>query len=379
MRRLFPLTYIHELPDWPAFRWNEAALLPSVAASRFEQGRLLGRMEAVGLALRDEASLASLTADVIETSRIEGEHLDRDQVRSSLARRLGIDIGALTPADRSVEGVVAMTLDAVGRQEAPLTADRLFGWHASLFPGGRSGLRTIRVGTWRDDREGPMQVVSGPIGRERVHYEAPAADRLPREVAAFLDWFNAPPPGLDPLLVSGLAHLWFVTIHPFDDGNGRIARAVADMALARAERSGRRFYSMSSQIRAEREAYYRILESTQKAPSLDVTPWLAWFVACFARAVAQAEEALRGVLARAEFWQAHAQTPFNDRQRRVLMRLLDGFESKLTSSKWAKLARCSPDTALRDIQDLVTRGILTRDPAGGRSTSYSLSVPSGQT
>lgn len=333
-------------------------------------------MEALGFALRTEASLVTLTEDVVKSSEIEGERLDRDQVRSSIARRLGIDIGALTPAERDVEGVVEMMLDATQRYVEPLTAERLFGWHAALFPTGRSGMHRIIVGAWRDDRTGPMQVVSGPVGRERVHYEAPSADRLAREMGTFVDWFNHEV-SLDPVLKAGVAHLWFVTIHPFDDGNGRIARAIADMALARSERSVQRFYSMSAQIRAEREGYYDILEATQKG-ELDVTRWLEWFLRCLGRAIDGAETTLATVMAKARFWEARAGQSFNERQRLVLYRLLDGFEGKLSSSKWAALAKCSQDTALRDIDDLVRRGVLARDAGGGRSTSYSLAeIPRG--
>ncbi len=319
--------------------------------------------------------MVALTQDVVNSSEIEGERLDREQVRSSIARRLGIEIGALTPADRGVEGVVEMLLDATHRYEEPLTSDRLFGWHAALFPSGRSNLRKIGVGAWRDDRTGPMQVVSGPVGKERVPFEAPAAKRLPREMAAFMGWFNTPPT-IDPVLKASLAHLWFVTIHPFDDGNGRIARAIADMSLARSERSPNRFYSMSAQIRVERNDYYDILERTQKQ-TMDVSPWIHWFLGCLDRALESAETTLDTVLGKARFWERLAAEPFNDRQRKILNRLLDGFEGKLTSSKWARLAKCSQDTATRDLNDLVRRGILTKDPAGGRSTSYTLAEPEG--
>jgi Fic family protein len=327
-------------------------------------------MEALGFPLRVEAVLRTLTQDVLKSSEIEGEFLDPEQVRSSLARRLGLEIGALAPVDRYVDGVVEMMLDATQNYQDSLTKERLFGWHAALFPTGRSGLRTISVGSWRDDRSGPMQVVSGPIGKESVHFEAPAADRLSVEMSLFLDWFNGPTAG-DPVLKAALAHLWFVTIHAFDDGNGRIARAIADMALARSEQSPQRFYSMSAQIRHERKDYYNILERTQTG-TLDVSPWMQWFLACLDRAVEGAEDTLASVLSKARFWEAHAGESFNDRQRKVLNRLLDGFEGKLTSSKWARLTRCSQDTAHRDIVDLIHRGILAKDAAGGRSTSYSL-------
>jgi Fic family protein len=365
--------YIHELPNWPEFRWDHKKLAGRLAALRHRQGRLVGRMETLGFSLRAEATLETLTLDVVKSSEIEGEILDRDQVRSSIARRLGMDIGALAPADRNGEGVVEMMLDATQNYSAPLTAERLFGWHAALFPAGYSGMRKISVGRWRDDSKGPMQVVSGVLGRERVHFEAPRGKRLRKEMAAFLKWFNGTDDP-DPVLRAGLAHLWFVTIHPFDDGNGRIARALADMVLARSEKSSQRFYSMSAQIRIERKTYYEMLEKTQK-DGLDITPWLEWFLGCLDRAFDATEKTLGSVLRKARFWEAHAHTAFNDRQRLMLNKLLDRFEGKLTSSKWATIAKCSQDTALRDILDLVERGVLAKNPGGGRSTSYSLAPP----
>jgi len=343
------------------------ALLVQVAR---EQGRLFGRMQGLGFDLRREAQLSTLTEDVVRSSEIEGEKLDSAQVRSSIARRLGMEVGGLVPAGRNVEGVVEMMLDATTNYAQPLTADRLFGWHAALFLAGRSGLPKITVGNWRNDRGGPMQVVSGPIGRQKVHYEAPPAARVPDDMDRFLTWFGAPEQ-MDPLLVAGLAHLWFVTIHPFDDGNGRIARAIADMALARSERSTQRFYSMSAQIGRERSDYYTTLERTQKG-ALDITPWQEWFLSCLHRAIEGAQRTLGTVLEKARFWERFAQQSLNTRQVKVLNKLFDGFEGKLTTSKWAKLAKCSQDTAYRDILDLVQRGALRKDPVGGRSTSYSL-------
>lgn len=363
------MTYIHERKDWPNLRWSDEHLAQPLAAVRHRQGRLIGHMEALGFPLREEAVLQALTEDVIKSSEIEGEVLDRDQVRSSIARRLGMDIGGLVPADRNVEGVVEMMLDATQSYTKPLSAERLFAWHAALFPTGRSGMSRITVGAWRNGDDGPMQVVSGPIGRERVHFEAPEAGRLDGEMARFLDWFETS--ALDPVLKAGIAHLWFVTIHPFDDGNGRIARAIADMALARAEGTAQRFYSMSAQIRAERNDYYDMLESTQKG-DVDITLWLLWFIGCLDRAFDGAETILASVLRKARFWESVAGQPLNDRQRKVINRLLDGFEGKLTNAKWGALTNTSSDTALRDINDLVQRGILTKDEAGGRSTSYSL-------
>jgi Fic family protein len=362
--------YIYELADWPRFYWDHERLVSLLAQVRHHQGRLIGRMEGLGFSLQNEAMLQTLTQDVMKSSEIEGEVLDQEQVRSSIARRLGMDIGALIPADRHVEGIVEMMLDATGQYDQPLTKDRLFGWHAAMFPTGRSGMHRIRVGSWRDDSNGPMQVVSGSLGRERVHYEAPAAEKLDAEMAAFLQWFNTTIP-MDPVLKAGLAHLWFVTLHPFDDGNGRMARAIADMALARSEESKQRFYSMSSQIRQECNDYYNLLERTQKGP-LDVTSWLEWFLACLDRAINGAQTTLNGILSKAEFWSRISTQPLNERQHTILNRLLDGFEGKLTTSKWAKMGNCSQDTAYRDILDLVERDILTRNTEGGRSTSYSL-------
>lgn len=362
--------YVHALKDWPNLRWDRGVLAEPLAGMRHQQGRLVGHMEALGFDLRQEAVLRTLTSDVVESSDIEGEKLDAQQVRSSIARRLGMDVGGLRAPDRDVEGIVEMMLDATRRYAEPLTVERLFAWHASLFPAGRSGMRKIGVGTWRDDVAGPMQVVSGPVGSERVHFQAPAAERVDQEMRLFLADFEGKM-DVDPVLKAALAHLWFVTIHPFDDGNGRIARAIADMALARSENSSQRFYSMSAQIRQERDAYYDILERTQKG-TLDVTPWMAWFVECLGRAIAGAQTTLAAVLAKARFWDGIAGVALNERQRLVVNRLLDGFEGKLTSSKYAKLAKCSQDTAARDIASLVERDVLARNPGGGRSTSYSL-------
>jgi Fic family protein len=362
--------YIHQLAEWPRFRWNHEALITTLSAARFEQGRLIGQMESLGFTAKEETVLDTLAQDVLKTSEIEGEKLDLAQVRSSLARHLGIDIGGLKPADRQVEGVVEMVLDATRRYDLALTDERLFSWHAALFPTGFSGMNRLIVGAWRDDSTGPMQVVSGPIGRERVHFEAPAASRLAVEMRRFLDWFNTDQV-TEPVLKAALAHLWFVTIHPFDDGNGRIARAIADMALARSEGSPQRYYSMSAQIRQERADYYRILEQTQQG-ALNITPWIDWFLACLTRAIQGAHDALSRGVTNAREWGKLREVPINERQRLVINRLLDGFEGKLTTSKWAALAKCSPDTALRDILQLVDRGVLIKNPEGGRSTSYSL-------
>ena len=327
-------------------------------------------MEALGFDLRQDAQLSALTEDTVKSNAIEGEVLDSEQVRSSVARRLGMDAGGLNQVNRNVEGVVEMTLDATEGYDQPLTPGRLFDWHAALFPTGRNRMGRIRVGEWRDDSTGPMQVVSGPIGRERVHFEAPPAEKLDEEMRAFLDWFNAPA-DTDAVLKAGLAHLWFVTIHPFDDGNGRIARAITDMALARSEGSPQRFYSMSSQIQRERSAYYNILERTQKGTT-DVSGWMYWFLVCLGRAIDYADVDLASVLAKARFWEHNAGISINERQRTAINHLLDGIEGRLTTSRWAQMTRCSQDTALRDITDLIERGVLMRNPEGGRSTSYAL-------
>lgn len=362
--------YIWQQLRWPEFSWDARTLAGPLSDAHKEQGRLLGRMDALGFESRNDARLLALTQEVTKSSEIEGEALDADQVRSSIARRLGLDVAGLVPSDRHVDGAVEVVLDATQDFHEPLTRQRLFNWHTTLFPTGGHGMKAIKVGAWRDDDTGPMQVVSGPISRERVHFEAPPAARLEHEMGQFLEWFNEPVQS-DALLHASLAHLWFVTIHPFDDGNGRIARAVADMALARAENSTHRYYSMSAQIRAERNDYYRELENSQKA-TLDVTRWHAWFLGCLLRAVTGAQEKLGAVLDKARFWERFAREPLNERHILVLNRVLDGFEGKLTTSKWAKLAKCSQDTAYRDVLDLLERGVLVKNPEGGRSTSYSL-------
>jgi Fic family protein len=362
--------YIWQQATWPEFTWDDATLSTLLAHVNKEQGRLKGKLEAMGFKTQGEALLQTLTEDVIKSSDIEGEKLDSAQVRSSIARRLGMDIAGLVPADRNVEGVVEMMLDATQKYDSPLSAKRLFDWHAALFPTGRSGMREIIVGDWRDDSEGPMQVVSGPIGRERVHFEAPPAQQIPEESARFLEWFNQPKE-IDPLLAAGLAHLWFISLHPFEDGNGRIARAIADMVLAHGENSSQRSYSMSAQIREERDDDYNTLERAQKS-SLDITYWQGWFLDCLGRAIEHAHENLDEALKKARFWERYAREPLNERQIKVLNRVMDNFEGKLTSSKWAKIAKCSQDSAGRDIKDLMERGALRKDPGGGRSTSYSV-------
>ncbi len=361
------MPHIWEQENWPNLTWNTESLSSLLARASREQGRLLGKMEGLGFDLRSEAHLCTLTDDVMKSSEIEGENLPHNQVRSSIARRLGMDISGLVPASSDVEGVVEMMTDATQNYATRLDRERLFAWHAALFPTGRSGMSKIDVGTWRKHA---VEVVSGPIGKEKVHYEAPPADRLDKEMDRFLKWFEKPSE-MDPLLATGLAHFWFVTIHPFDDGNGRIARAIADMSLARAEQSPQRFYSMSAQILSERNDYYDMLGLSQRGTT-DITTWQEWFLNCLMRAIDGADASIGTVLQKARFWQRFAEESLNDRQIKILNKLLDGFEGKLTSTKWAKLAKCSQDTALRDITDLVERGALEKDPGGGRSTSYSL-------
>jgi Fic family protein len=362
--------YVWQADDWPNWRYDVSALTELLTSVSQAQGMLLGRLADVGLALRDQASLAALTEDVVKTSEIEGEVLNVESVRSSIARRLGVEIGAVAPVDRHVEGVVEMVLDATSEAASPLTAERLFGWHAALFPTGDSGKSKLTVGQWRDDAAGPMQVISGPVGRRKVHFQAPPADVLPMETASFLAWANKEI-GEPALVKAGLAHLWFVTLHPFDDGNGRIARAVGDLFLARADGSLQRFYSLSAQIQRESKDYYEVLERTEKG-TLDATDWLTWFLDTLGRAITSAQSTLDAVLVKAHFWQRWAGTSLNDRQVKLLNRLLDGFEGKLTSSKWAAIAKCSPDTALRDITQLLELGVLKKSPGGGRSTGYEL-------
>ena len=364
------MRFIHQHRGWPDFKWDAPSLSYLLAEVRNAQGRLLGRMDGLGLPLRVQATLTTLTADVTKSSAIEGEFLNQEQVRSSIARKLGLDVAGMVSSSRNIDGIVEMMLDATQNFKQPLTCERLFAWQAALFPTGRSGMTPITVGNWRTSESGPMQVVSGAIGRERVHFEAPAGERIPQEMWRFLLWLEQDQ-GIDSVLKAGIAHFWFVTIHPFEDGNGRVGRAIADLLLARSDGMCERFYSLSSQIESERKEYYEKLEASQRG-GLDITLWLGWFLECFERALMGAEGLLEQVLRKARLWQRISQGPVNDRQRVVLNRLLDGFEGKLTSSKYSKLAKCSSDTALRDIQDLVSRGIMLQSSSGGRSTSYEL-------
>jgi Fic family protein len=367
------MPYVHETADWPRLTWDGQALITPLASIRNRQGRLLGKMESLGFDLRAEAGLIVLTSDVVKSSAIEGETLDPNEVRSSIARRLGLDVAGLSRVGRDVDGVVEMMLDATGNFGEPLNKERLFAWHASMFPTGRSGMTEIAVGKWRPQEAGEMQVVSGPIGRERVHFTAPEAKRLESEMENFIEWFNGLS-AIDPVIKAGVAHFWFVTIHPFEDGNGRIARAIADMALARADGTKDRFYSMSSQIAAERKEYYQELEIAQRG-GVNITRWLGWFLGCLGRAIDGSEQILAAVLHKAKLWQKINLKPVNERQRLVINRLLSDFQGYLTTSKYAKLAKCSPDTSLRDIRELLNRGILLQNPSGGRSTSYRLAEP----
>ncbi len=363
-------TYIYDNESWTDFTWDNKKVMIKLGEARNQQGRLLGKMESLGFDLQNEAVLNTLTLDVTKSSEIEGEFLDIEQVRSSIARRLGIDIAGAIESERYVDGIVEMMLDATQKFDLPLTKTRLFGWHAALFPSGWSNLNKITVAGWRKDTTGPMQVVSGPMGKEKVHYQAPGSDSIEPEMIKFLDWFENEHE-IDLVLKAAIAHLWFVTVHPFDDGNGRITRAITDMTLARSDKSIRRFYSMSAQIRAERKQYYEKLEETQKGSS-DITEWILWFLQCLVNAINSTEETLSKILQKAEFWKLHSTTILNDRQQKIINRLLDGFDGKLTSSKWAKINKCSQDTALRDIQDLMKKDILQKEASGGRSTNYGL-------
>jgi len=372
MRRM--KIYIHEQDNWPYFKWDNNKVLLKLGETRNQQGKLLGKMETLGFDLQNEAVLNTLTLDVIKSSEIEGEFLEQEQVRSSIARRLGLDIAGSIYSERNVDGIVEMMLDATQRYSVPLTKDRLFDWHAALFPTGRTHLYKITVADWR--KEGPMQVVSGPMGKEKIHYEAPHSERVAKEMDDFLYWFENEE-GIDLVLKAAIAHLWFVTIHPFDDGNGRITRAITDMLLARSDKSVQRFYSMSAQIKIERKEYYNILEKIQKG-NLDITEWILWFFNCLTNAINATESILSKVLYKAEFWKIHSTTILNERQQKMINKLLDGFNGKLTSSKWGKINKCSQDTALRDIQDLIKKNILQKEASGGRSTNYELAkMPDG--
>ncbi len=362
--------YIHERINWTDFTWDNKKVLLKLSETRNLQGRLLGRMESLGFDLQNEAMLNTLTLEIVKSSEIEGEVLETEQVRSSIARRLGIDIAGAVESERHIDGIVEMMLDATQRYELPLTKERLFGWHSALFPTGWSNMFKITVADWRKDLKGSMQVVSGPIGREKVHFEAPVAERIDTEMKKLLDWIENET-DVDPVLKAAISHLWFVTIHPFEDGNGRITRAITEMILARSDKSVKRFYSMSAQIRVERKLYYEVLERTQKGNS-DITEWILWFLECLQGAISSTYGILQKVLDKAEFWKLHASTILNERQQKMINKILDGFEGKLTTTKWGKICKCSQDTALRDIQDLIKKDILQKEASGGRSTNYEL-------
>ncbi len=359
--------YVHELENWPKFLWDQNGLANLLTQLHHQQGRLIGSMESIGIHVQEETILQTLTRDVVKSSEIEGEILDPSLVRSSVARHLGIEVAAVNSRDKNVEGIVELMLDASQKFDQPLTKERLLRWHTFLFPVGRKDFSKIKVGSWRT---GLVQVVSGQMGDEIVHFEAVSAERVEYEMELFLDWFNYDM-NMDQILKAAIAHLWFVTIHPFDDGNGRIGRAIGDLMLARSEKSSRRFYSLSAQIQLERKKYYNILEKTQKG-SLDITSWIEWFLGCLGRSIETALTTFGILVHKVQFWEAHEKASFNDRQRKVVNCLLDGFEGKLTSSKWAKIVKCSQDTAYRDIQDLMNQEILMKNLEGGRSTSYSL-------
>ncbi len=362
--------YIYQQENWPNFTWDINKLSDLLAEVRNKQGRLIGKMEALGFHLQNEAFLETLTVDILKSNEIEGIILNKEEVRSSIARRLGIDLGGLPPINRNIEGIVDMMFDATKNFEKPLTKKRLFDWHYAMFPMGRSGMYEIIVGKWRDDSTGPMQVVSGAMGKEKVHYEAPPAKVIDDEMNRFLDWFNNKT-DIDLVLKASIAHLWFVTLHPFEDGNGRITRAITDMLLARSDGLPQRFYSMSSQIQKERKSYYDILEKTQKG-NLDITEWINWFLNTLQKAIVNSEDTLSLVIKKHKFWNTYGTKIKNERQKKILNKLFDGFIGNLTTSKWAKIAKCSQDTALRDIQDLIDKGILIKSNSGGRSTKYEL-------
>lgn len=362
--------YIYNNPNWPNFEWNSEKLLPLLSLVRNKQGLLIGKMSVLGFDLRNEANLQILTQEIVKSTEIEGEVLDKEQVRSSVARRLGLEISGLVNSERNVDGIVDLMLDAITNYDKELSKERLFSWHASIFPEGRSGMYNIKAGSWRDDSTGPMQVVSGALGKEKVHYQAPPAETLEKEMQQFIRWFNLNQKE-DFVLKAAVAHLWFVTVHPFEDGNGRISRALSDMLLARSDEQTNRFYSMSTQIRKERNSYYEILEKTQKG-AMDITNWLEWFLNCLLHSIENSEKLLEKIIFKHSFWIKHTGLTINDRQRKVLNLLMDDFEGALSTTKWAKIGKCSQDTALRDIQDLMEKGILMKSPQGGRSTNYEL-------
>ncbi|MBU2952134.1 Fic family protein [Tamlana agarivorans] len=362
--------YIYEYDNWPTFTWNDKKIVVTLGKVRHLQGKVFGQMSALGFSIKEETILSTLTLDVLKSSEIEGEILNQEQVRSSIAKKLGFELAGIDHVNRHVEGVVEMMLDATQRYDTRLDHERIFGWHASLFPTGWSGMYRIETGCYRS---GEMQVVSGAMGKEKVHFQAPQANVVEKEMTTFLNWLDTEV-DIDGVLKAAIAHFWFIIIHPFEDGNGRLARAISDMLLARSEESSQRFYSLSNQILTEKKKYYEILQKVQYS-SGDITDWLDWFLNCMYRALQNTEDSLKQVLLKAEFWDKHQETTLNSRQRLLLNKLFDGFDGKLKSSKWAKITKCSSDTALRDIKDLIEKGILTQDESGGRSTNYELTEP----
>lgn len=368
MRRL--LIYIYQKSEWPHFIWDSKSIISSLSQVRNKQGLLTGKMEALGFNLQNETYFETLSQDVLKSSEIEGEILDTQQVRSSIAQKLGIDIGGIVESGRDVDGIVEMMLDATQNWNQELNSERLYGWHSALFPTGRSGMYKILVGQWRDDSTGPMQVISGPLGKQKVHFEAPKASLISKEMKAFTYWINNTSTD-DAVLKAAIAHFWYITIHPFEDGNGRIARAITDMMLCRSEKKTQRFYSMSSQIKEQKKEYYDILESSQKG-TLDITQWLLWFLDCLEKSLDASNDMVIKIMAKHKFWNKHKSITFNLRQIKILELLFGNFYGNLTTSKWAKINKCSQDSALRDIQDLIKKGILIKSNSGGRSTAYQL-------
>jgi Fic family protein len=366
------MRYIHHLKEWPKFFWDSEPVLLALVDVRHLQGKFMGKMEALGFELKNEAILETVSQEILKSNEIEGDNLNKEQVRSSLAKRLGIDIYYPVRYTKQVDGLSQMMIEAFQNYEKPLSPTRLFKWHRLMFENVEKSPYDLQIGQWRDDTTGPMQVVSGFMGRERVHFEAPSSDKLEHEMSQFLDWFNAKDK-LNPVLKSAIAHLWFLTIHPLDDGNGRIARVIADIQLARSDNSSQRFYSMSAQILKDRKEYYKILERTQK-DDLEITDWLLWFLKCLKNAIILSEKSLMRTINVAQFWEQNKLTALNDRQRLLINKFLSGFDGHLTSSKWAKIGKCSSDTALRDIQDLVKKNILVKNESGGRSTSYEVRI-----
>ena len=359
--------FIYQYDQWPEFTWDEKEINVILGKVRHLQGRIFGQMEALGFTIKEDTILSTLTLDVLKSSEIEDETLNYEQVRSSIARRLGIEYSGMVRTERDVDGLVEMMLDATQNYNEPLNEARLFGWYAALFPARWSGMHRINTGCYP---KAGIQIVSDPMGKEKINFLAPSPEQVKQEMDKFLDWFNGET-NIDAVLKAAIAHFRFIIIHPFDDGNGRIARAMSDLLLARSEESSQRFYSLSNQILIERKVYYETLQKVQHS-SGDITKWLDWFLNCLNRALKSTEETMKKVLQKAGFWDIQKETVLNSRQRLMLNKLLDEFDGKLKTSKWAKIAKCSSDTALRDIKDLIDKGILKQEESGGRSTNYEL-------